>query len=295
VTAAGVVSTIPLGLHRGRDAFDLTVAQFEEAVALVENKLCSGDKYSAAGKHKRWLREAARLLSRRKFPTGSYSTTDEANLALRDAAEVGYLISPSAQVAKVLEGTAIVVTAFRADVQLDTFQDDEDRARRVPAKPMLDRIANALGVGWDARLCKRTDDSSSPYVRSCQAGGRLREFDGSWRDIQAQGEIDLRDGSALSKAIIQRFEGNRGRVELARRRQYVLAHSDTIARLRAIKRLGLRDSYLPSELAKPFFVARVQFTGESDSPETKAVFAERIADTFLPASNALFGKAAGQR
>jgi hypothetical protein len=60
----------------------------------------------------------------------------------------------------------------------------------------------------------------------------------------------------------------------------------------------LRDSYLPTDLAKPFFLARVVFTGRSENAATQQVFAERVADTFLPASSALFGapkRAAGDR
>jgi hypothetical protein len=284
---------IPVGTARGRDMYDVSVAELEAACDLVDARLCSEPKGSRALKV--FVREGRALLRRRKFPTGSYSDTEGANRALRDAAEVGYLIGPSDQVARVLEGTAIIIGAFRADVQLDTFADDEDPARRVPAKPMLDRIASHLGLSWDAANCQRTDDNSSPLVRSCQAAAYLKDFDGSEQAYQAHGEVDLREGSSLTRAIQARFKGPQARLELERRRQFILAHADTSARLRLIRQLRLRDSYLPTELAKPFFVARVMFTGLSASPATQQVFAERIAETFLPAKNALFGKASVAR
>ncbi len=251
-----------------------------------------------ARKLRKFVAAARPLLCRRKFPTGTYFTTEDANRALRDAAEVGWLITPSREVAGLLEGTAIVISAFRADVQLDTFADDEDPALRVPGKSLLDTVARDLGLSWDANLSKRTDNSSSPYVRSCQAAGRVRNFDGTFRDIQAHAEIDVRDGSPLAKKIAATF-GKRSQVELARRRQFVLSHADTSARLRGIRQLGLRDTYLPGELEKKaFFTARCVFTGKSENEATRKVFDEHIAGTFLPAASALFGdpkRAAGER
>lgn len=282
------VGKVPAGGHRGKHPLDLSVGQLEDAVSFVDAKLCRDNKYKDAPAHKRWLRGATRLLQRRKFPTGSYDETDAANRALRDAAEVGHLLSPNDQVARVLDGTAIVIGAFRADILLDTFADDEMPWRRIPGKALLDRVANGLGISWDASLCKRIDSGKHPYVRAAQAAGRIKNFDGTDRQFQAMGEIDLMNGSALANAIEARFR-DRGRVEIERRRQHIGSHADTIARLRAIRQLGLRDSYLPTELEKPFFLARVQFTGRSENAATQQVFVERVADTFLPAASALFG------
>lgn len=290
---------IPVGECIGEDIHVVTVAQLETACEKVEADLCSTRQNTHRARKLRAFVAAARpLLHRRKFPTGSYGITADANRALSDAAEVGHLLAPSDMVANVLEGTAIVISAFRVDIALDTFEDDEDKTKRVPGKSMLDRVARDLGIGWDARLCRRTDDQTQVYVRSCQVGGVLRNFDGSERPLQAQAEIDLTDGSALQRSILRRFADNtKGRIELGRRRQFILAHADTNARLRVIRQLGLRDHYTRSELEKPFFCAKVQFTGQATTPEGRTVMAERIADTFLPASNAAFGtpkKAAGE-
>jgi hypothetical protein len=290
---------IPVGQALGKLITECTVAELEAACDKVEADLCALNRMMhKARKWRQFVAAARPLLRQRKFPTGSYSTTEEANQALRDAAEVGWLITPSREVAQLLEGTAIVISAFRADVQLDTFADDEDPARRVPGKSLLDTVARDLGLSWDANLSKRTDNGSSPYVRSCQAAGRVRNFDGTFRDIQAHAEIDVRDGSPLANKIAATF-GQRACVELARRRQFVLSHADTSARLRGIRQLGLRDTYLPGELEKKaFFTARCVFTGKSDNEATRQVFDEHIACTFLPSAAALFGspkRAAGER
>lgn len=290
---------IPVGPALGKLITECTVAELEVACDKVEADLCALNRMTHKARKCRQFVAAARpLLCKRKFPTGTYSTTEEANRALRDAAEVGWLTAPSREVARLLEGTAIVITAFRADVQLDTFPDDEDPERRVPGKSLLDTVARDLGLSWDATLSKRTDNGSSPYVRSCQAAGRVRNFDGTFRDIQAHAEIDVRDGSPLAAAIVAKF-GQRGRVELARRRQFILSHADTAARLRGIRQLGLRDNYLPIELEKKaFFTARCAFTGKSDNEATQQVFDQHVAGTFLPATVAVFGnpkRAAGGR
>ena len=290
---------IPVGPALGKLITDCTVAELEAACDQVEADLCALNKMTHKARKWRQLVAAARpLLRKRKFPTGTYSTTEDANRALRDADEVGWLTAPSREVARLLEGTAVVISAFRADVQLDTFPDDEDPKRRVPGKSLLDTVARDLGLSWDANLSKRTDNGSHPYVRSCQAAGRVRNFDGTFRDIQAHAEVDVRDGSPLAKAIVAKF-GGRARVELERRRQFVLSHADTAARLRGIRQLGLRDSYLPSELEqKAFFTARCVFTGQSDNEATRQVFDGHIAESFLPATSALFGgtkRAVGDR
>ncbi len=282
---------IPVGPEIGCDVDAVTVSQLEAACERAEAKLCEPGQ---SGNKTRTLRAFVRLareqLRRRKFPAGSYTATDAANRALRDAAEVGHLIAPSTQTARVLDGTAIIISALRVDMTLDTFASDDDPKVRVPGKAMLTRIANELGVSWDASLCHRTDNQESPYLRSCVVGGTVREFDGSRRGLEGQAEIDLNHGSALERKILARFgEQTKARIELARRREFIFSHVDTTAQLRAIRKLGLRDGYLPTELEKPFFIARAVFTGESKDPEARQVFAQSIAGAFLPAADALFG------
>jgi hypothetical protein len=285
---------IPVGECVGQDVHDVTVAQLEAACEKVEAEQCATVRKNThkARKQREFVNAARALLKTRKFPTGTYSNSTEANRALRDCAEVGWLLSPSQHVAQVLEGTSIAISAFRVDVVLETFPDDDEPTRRVPNKTFLDQVVRELGVGWVAEHCRRIDDQRNAHVRSFQAGGRIQEFHGAWRPIQAHAEVDITNNSPLVRKITARF-GQRSRLEIERRRQFITSLADTAARLRAVRQLGVRDWYLGSDLEKPFFCARVIFHGQSASPETKAIFDRAVAEAFVPAAKALFPKAAG--
>jgi hypothetical protein len=129
----------------------------------------------------------------------------------------------------------------------------------------------------------------------------VRNFDGSWRTIQAHKELDLRDGSALIEDILAReakkqqdqganYKGDGGKKEIAGKRLHILSLCETEARLRAVRSLGLRTGYTRDELAKPFVIAQVSFDGYSEDPEARAQFREGIMANFLGSSRALYGK-----
>src|SRR5690606_22200519 len=65
----------------------------------------------------------------------------------------------------------------------------------------------------------------------------------------------------------------------------------TKARLRAIRSIGLRPAYTVEDLAKPFVVARLMWTGESDDPELRRTFAVMQAQRMLGGVQALYGQA----
>jgi hypothetical protein len=287
---------IPVGPARGKTIHECSVAELEDACTLVEAKLCAARAGTTSAKHKRFVSAARALLKIRKFPTGSYNRTDEANRALRDAAEIGHLLAPSTQLAALLPGCAVLVSAFRASLTLDVYPSEERDGELVPNKSMLDRVANLLGVSWQAALCQRTDSRRNPHQRTYQAAAVIRDFDASERGIQAQAGIDLSEGAEAVQLLAGRVKDLR--TELAKRRKFIDATCDTMARLRAIRTLGLQDSYKPFELERPFFVARVMFTADSDDPAVKQVFAQHVADRFGGASDALYGspkRAAGER
>jgi hypothetical protein len=59
---------------------------------------------------------------------------------------------------------------------------------------------------------------------------------------------------------------------------------------RAIRRLGIRTSYEQTDLAKPFLVARIMFTGQTDDPELKRLFAEKTFDAFHRSTSSLYAR-----
>jgi len=114
-----------------------------------------------------------------------------------------------------------------------------------------------------------------------RAVGRVRNFDGSMRTEVGTVEMDLRDGSDTA--------ANMGDKELALVRKFILRHAESKAMNRVVRRLGIRTKYTREDLAKPFVVAKLAFTGQTDDPTLKRMFAARIADTFLGARQTLYG------
>ena len=72
-------------------------------------------------------------------------------------------------------------------------------------------------------------------------------------------------------------------------RLFLLRHAETKAKLRAIADMGVRRSYTAEELSKPFRVARLMWTGRTNDPELKRVFAEKTADAMIGAASAMYG------
>ena len=282
---------IPVGTARGKLITECTVAELEDACTLVEAKLCSITSEKAEAKYKRFVGAARPLLRFRKFPVGSYETTEAANRALRDAAEAGHLLSPQPQMAALLPGCALLITSFRANLQHDVFPDDENEGQLVPGKSLLDRVARELGVSWKGS--SRTDAGRDPYVRSYQAFGSIREFDAGQRGIQGTAGIDLTQNSPLVRRLRERAtRKDRGDFDVERRREFIDSTCDTQARLKACRQLGLKSTYTALELAKPFFAARLQFTAKTDDPALKQLMGQHVVDSFKSSSAALYGKRA---
>jgi hypothetical protein len=103
--------------------------------------------------------------------------------------------------------------------------------------------------------------------------------------------MDLRDGSPQIDALIAKARAkNRDPApQIREMRLHILAHAESKAKLRAIRSLGLRSSYAPAELQKPFVVAHLVFTGKTDDPELRRAFALKRADAMLGATAMLYG------
>lgn len=281
---------VPIGPSRGKPITDVSVAELEDACTRVEAKLCSATSDSSITKYKRFVGAARPLLARRKFPTGSYETTEDANRALRDAKEMGHLLAPSEQMAALLPGCALLITAYRVDLKHDLFEDDEQDGHFVPGKPLLDKVARDLNVSW--RGTERTDNQRDPYVRSYHAIGSFKQFDASSQAFEGNAGIDLRQGSPLVNRLRERnLRGKNFDVE--RRREFIDSICDTQARLKACRQLGLKQTYTSKELQRPFFMARLQFTGKTDDPTIKPILAQHVADSFKSSHEALFKKRTG--
>ncbi len=236
---------------------------------------------------------------------GTYSRPADIMSRLEMAAAQAHLVTPASACSSVPEGCEVALSTVRVDVANETY--DVGGGKRGLAKSALDKIGAAAGLSWDAQQSGRLDDGRDPHYCSWQAVGTYKHFDGTIVQIVGTKEMDLRHGSAQVEALWERYRSSHERWERGGRRGYepkspeaqiremrlhIVAHAESKARLRAVRTIGIRTSYTPEELAKPFVVAKLMFTGRTDDPELKQLFAAKRADAMLGGARALYGQSA---
>lgn len=223
---------------------------------------------------------------------------------LRDADEHFHVITPATVCPHLPEGFEIATTSVTIDVDRETYdarprrERQAERAAQVRAmthggdrsneprclgKSALDRIALAAGVSWDAVQTRRIDDGSHPHFCVHQAVGTIRQFDGTLAVLPiGTRPIDLRLGSRQIAGMSDE--------RVAQMRATIERLSETMARLRVLRSLGIRSSYERQELLKkPFLVVHLLFTGATDDPELRKMFARMTAEAVLGAQRSLYG------
>lgn len=247
---------------------------------------------------------------------GTFRLPAEVEDALRRAQESCHLVSPATTAAALPEGCSIAMSPVLVDVAMETYaipgSDDEGGGKRGLGKNILDRIFAASGGSWDPVMTRRLDDGSHPYFVHYQAVGTVKNFDGSSRTVKGEKVVDMREGSPAIQDLVEvsirklrkfaklgwqaptppamKAEArSKAENQVRALRLHILGHAESKAKNRAIRSLGIRTSYTAEELRKPFVVARPMFTGYSDDPAIRQMFAVKIADTFLGSSAALYG------
>lgn len=317
--------TIPFGENcKGQPIASCDIADLNWAINRISKRLRDDPNHKFAVQDKRWLAEAQQVFAERsegvvvegpsvsapppaqppqaiaprvkptellaKLTLGALRDADAAMKTLAEASAIGHLISPQTAVGTLPEGCSLQVSGVIVDVARETYEQPGSSERGLH-KVAIDKIAAAAGIDWDPILSRRTDDRRHPWYCACTAVGRVRQFDGTWRTLPAHKELDLRDGGQDALDVLARDSTEQKKQrELAGKRKHILSLCDTEARLRATRGLvGLRVSYSPTELEKPFIVVRLVFDGRSDDAETRAYFRARIADSFMGASAQLYG------
>jgi hypothetical protein len=163
----------------------------------------------------------------------------------------------------------------------------------------LSKIGAAAGISWDPQQSGRLDNGSDPHYCHFRAVGVARNFDGSVRVLTGEVEIDARDGSPQIDEIRKKAEDRRrenptwkndgGDAQILELRKFLLRHAERKAKSRAIADLGVKRSYTKAELTKPFAVARIMFTGETEDPELRKALALKTADAMLGGMASLYG------
>ena len=215
---------------------------------------------------------------------GRFTEADAANERLAQMGERVHLMSPVPRLESVPEfhDVAIRLVAIKPQPADGEVYESRDRKGELAlTKVGLDRLAAAAGISWVPERSGRVDDRSDPHYCEFAVTGVLRDVDGTTRTLTGTKAIDLRDGSADAVRM------NAG--ELARQRQHIVALAESKAKNRAVRSLGVRQSYRPDELKKPFAVVAVVFSGRSPDPELERLGKLALLDRSNAAAGALYG------
>lgn len=220
---------------------------------------------------------------------GTYSNVSEATAKLKLAAQNCHLIGGAA-ITPNIEGHDVQITVIpinKADCYpIKAAKPKDGEPPPVPRKGIpkstLMQIASAAGVEWDAPM--RLDDGRDPHYCLFQVKGRYMTIDGNYRTIVGERDVDVRDGAdqiaGKSEFAVQELRAN------------MIRSAITKAKLRALRdAFGVSQGMPEPEIEKPFVFAKTVFTGRSDDPQARYLFAQVIAIKQLAASAALYGGA----
>jgi hypothetical protein len=220
---------------------------------------------------------------------GSFADPKEITAHLQDAAQHYHLVTPSPVCGRLPVGCEVVMSLVQIDPS-DPHLYGVGRGKVCPDKTHLITILNAIGgsMEWSRRL----DDRSHPHLCEAAVGIIYRAFDGSLIRRSGRAEMDARepDGPRYVEAVEQaKAKGRAPAQQLLQLRKFLWRHTESRALLAAIANVGIRRSYKPEELRKPFACASLMFTGHSDDPEARREFRQGIMQAFLGGSQSLYG------
>lgn len=219
---------------------------------------------------------------------------------LRGLAEHYHLVTPATNVDCLPPGCGVSISA----VVVDTDTKNKEVYRVGDGfgigAVVLARIWAAAGGSWDPDKSGRLDDGSDPHYCHYKAVGTVKSFDGELQVKTGEVEIDAREGSPLLDEIRTKarereakpdYKGKKdgGDSQILELRKFLLRHAERKAKSRAIADMGIQRAYTPEQLKKPFAVARLMWTGASDDPELRRVFAEKTAEKMLGSRALLYG------
>lgn len=230
---------------------------------------------------------------------GAFADPLKITEALHAASTTHHIVSPATVIGSLPPGCEV----FTSPVSIDPYGPEVynltgDRNNpRDSDKVGLDRLAlarigAAAGVSWERS--HRVDDRSHPHYCAWEAILLYKQFDGQLCRVPGNVEIDVRDGGAAYAKIRKSAEGwskpnDGGAAQILELRTFLSRHCESKAMNKAIGNMGIRRSYWRGDLKKPFLAVRLAFTGKTDDPELKVLFATMIAQQHLGANSALYG------
>lgn len=151
----------------------------------------------------------------------------------------------------------------------------------------LHALADAAGVSVaDSKMLAYEVNYCHAEVTVARMG-----LDGRVRRMTARKVMDLRPGSGMLKAMEEgaKAKNKDAKAQIREQRLRITEHADSKARLRAFRAILSVRTYTPEELKKPFAVFTLQFTGRTNDPQLKQIFAVGLMNASLGAMGALFG------
>jgi hypothetical protein len=152
---------------------------------------------------------------------------------------------------------------------------------------LLNALADAAGVSVvNSTMLVYTTNYCVTEVTVARMG-----LDGRVRRATSRKVMDLREGSGQLKAMrdAAKEKGKDGANQIREQRLRIAEHADSKARLRAIRALLSIRTYTNEELQKPFAVFTLQFTGRTNDPQLRQIFAVGLMQASLGAMGALYG------
>jgi len=187
-------------------------------------------------------------------------------------------------------------------VQVDPNPDHRQVYKATPGsddlsfgKVPLSNLASAAGISWSWAASGRSDDGRDPNITRYRMVGTIVDLSGERRTLMAEKEINLvaiqaelwrnyekkaktyeqyipaeKKKRMLREDEIQEWVREKVLNDLIQMKKHALARAQTGAMERVVRdALGLKSSYTPAELAKPFVVPRLIFTPDTNDPDVK--------------------------
>jgi hypothetical protein len=224
---------------------------------------------------------------------GAFPDPASITLALQEAQGQYHIVAPAMMVGSLPPGFEV----FTSIVTINRDPDAKETYKLPGGRLGLDRVAlarigQAAGVSWVRS--SRTDDRSHPHYCAWEAIAAYKQFDGQVCLSPGNVDIDVRepDGPAYVEIVTKHEAKNEdpGK-QLLELRKFLARHCESKAMNRAIANIGIRRSYTEKELELPFLVARMAFTGRTDDPRLRELFAVMIAQQQLGIGAMLYGQA----
>lgn len=156
------------------------------------------------------------------------------------------------------------------------------------------KLGDAMGIQWVPEECGRIDDGRDPDYVHYRMVGLVKALDGTWRKIIGDKEIrmsviieeltdskrekaqqyldDPKDGPGFRKAFpdTEAWIQEQVRKEALQIKKHLLSRAQSGALARATKSIGIRETYTPQELQKPFVFPKLVFSPDPNHPQDRA-------------------------